>query len=197
MLQLTKLETKIANPLHNNAPKNGSTTVKIKVLDRPDVDHYRIIRLESLRESPLAFSDGYEDLMVRPREEFFSEVAPIGNPPESFVLGAYVEKNQLAGFVRFTRDKRSKSRHIGNIKAIYILPEFRGFGIGDKLVQELISKAKLCHGLEQVHVWVYFSKSNSAGFFQRMAFKSSGNTIKGAIKHQDLYIDSECMILSL
>ncbi len=168
--------------------------MKIKILAREDVAQYRSLRLESLKESPFAFSDSYGDINVRPIEEFHREIAPVGTPPEAFVLGAFNEKGIMVGFVRFRRDQRQKARHKSMVHSMYTTPELRGLGVGKQLMEDLFDKAAQLKGLEQIHLWVLHNGTSASGFYRKLGFKQQGPFIKQDLKIEDAYIDAEYMV---
>src|SRR6478672_7146327 len=83
----------------------------IRFLQQIDTVAYKELRLYSLKESPFSFSDSYEDQKNKNINDFQKEIIKIDNPLESFALGAFDDKNQLIGYVKFKRDSRSKARH--------------------------------------------------------------------------------------
>ena len=134
---------------------NNGVLYRLLVVD--DAQQYRNLRLRSYQESPFAFSESFEDESEKPIEAFEKELAILGNPPEWFVLGAFVEKDQLIGFVKFRRDLRSKARHKSMLHAMYVDPKFRGRGIGKQILLELFWPS-------ENDEWVRASSSMGASF---------------------------------
>ena len=168
--------------------------MKLKILDRENLPNYKNIRLESLKESPLAFSDSYNDLNASPDEEFHKELAIIGTPPEAFVLGAIDEKGKLQGFVRFKRDRRQKARHKSMVHSMYITPDYRGRGVGKLLMEEVVKRAKSLHGLEQIHLWVLHYGTSASGFYRKQGFEQQGPMVRKDLKAGHTYIDAEYLV---
>ena len=168
--------------------------MKLKVLDRDDVAHYKSIRLESLKESPFAFSDSYNDLNASPNEEFQKELAIVGNPPEAFVLAAVDDKGKIQGFVRFKRDQRQKARHKSMVHSMYITPEFRGRGVGKLMMENVIERAKSLRGLEQIHLWVLHHDSSASGFYRKLGFEQQGPLVRKDLKAGNIYVDAEYQV---
>lgn len=168
--------------------------VKIRLLQAADAAAFRQLRLLSFQESPLGFSESYEDESKRPLSDFEEEITPIGSPPTYYVLGAFLE-DQLVGFVKFKRDKRSKALHKSMVHAMYTKPELRNQGIGKLLMEELISRAEAMPGLEQIHLWVLHTDRSASGFYQRLGFIPQGPMVKKDLKVGDQYIDAEYLVL--
>lgn len=171
--------------------------VQIRVLQVEDAPAFRNLRLESFRESPLGFSESYEDEKERPLLDFEEEVIPVGDPPEYYILGAFNPAGNLIGFVKFKRDKRSKARHKSMVHAMYTKAEERNKGIGKWLMEEVIRRAQVMEGMEQIHLWVLHTDRTAAGFYQRLGFISQGPFVKKDLKVGDVYIDAEYMVLYL
>ena len=172
--------------------------VKFRTLEINDAEQFRNVRLKSYQESPFAFSESYEDEKNQPLNKFEEELIVRGAPPEWFVLGAFVEKEQLIGFVKFRRDLRSKGRHKAMIHAMYIDKNYRNLGIGKKILLELFEMASLLIGLEQIHLWVLHSavSTSASGFYSNLGFLSQG-IVKKDLLIQDTYVDAEYMVLYL
>ena len=169
----------------------------IRLLSERDAADYREMRLKSYKEAPLAFSESYEDDKNRSLNEFKSELMIQGNPPERFVLGAFLETEKLIGFVKFRRDLRSKARHKSMIHAMYTDLKYRNHGIGKKLIQDLLKRVRIMVGLEQIHLWVLHSDTSASDFYKKCGFESQGMLVKKDLKIEDIYVDAEYMVMYL
>lgn len=171
--------------------------MNIRLLQEADAEAYRALKLRALDESPEAFSDSYEDEVDAPLQMSRDTVRPVGDPPESFALGAFDDAELLIGAVTFRRDTRRKARHKAMVHVTYVDPSLRHEGVGRALVAELLERARRLVGLEQVHLWVLRSPSHSAaGFYERFGFQSQG-VVKRDLKIGSGYVDAEYMVLYL
>ena len=170
-----------------------------RILKEKDVSLYRQLRLKSYQTDPLSFSESYEDEVNKTDDDFITELQTIGDPPEWFVLGMFTELEELIGFVKFRRDMRSKARHKAMIHAMYIDPEFRNKGWGEKLMTALLEKAEKMEGLQQVHLWVLHAAgaASAASFYKDCGFESQGTRVKNDLKINDQYVDAEYMVMYL
>ncbi|MEM7373309.1 MAG: GNAT family N-acetyltransferase [Bacteroidota bacterium] len=168
--------------------------ITLRLLTPTDAAGFQALRLKSYQEAPFAFSESYEDEVVKHIDLFAQELNIVGDPPEWFVLGAFDSAGQLAGFVKFRRDRRSKGRHKSMIHAMYVDPVYRNQGIGHQLMQEVLTKAKTLQGLEQVHLWVLHAKTSAADFYAKLGFVSQG-IVKKDLKVEGKYVDAEYMVL--
>lgn len=166
----------------------------IKLLRASDVQSYKSLRLKSYKEAPLAFSESYEDESKKPLRNFEEELIIEGNPPEQFILGAFIGSNQLIGFVKFRRDKRSKARHKSMIHAMYVDQQYRRQGIGKLLIDQLLDHTKVIENLEQIHLWVLHSHTSASDFYKKCGFESQGTLVKKDLKINAIYVDAEYMV---
>lgn len=163
-------------------------------LNTEDIDSYKELKCFSLSESPMAFSDSYEDELNKTNSEYQSEIETIGLPFESFVLGVFSESKELIGFVKFKRDTRTKARHKASLHALYIKPKFREHGLGKKLVTELFKTIESLQGLEQIHLWVLISDTSVVNFYNKCGFIAQGAIVKNDLKIENRYVDAVYMV---
>ena len=168
--------------------------IQYRILDKEDLNQYQKLKLFSFKESPYAFSESYEDELRRDAKKLLQELNVVGEPPESFVLGAFDQESKLVGIVRFVRDQRSKARHKSMIKTMYILPEYRGKKIGRNMILNLFDRIDKIEGLEQIHLWVLHAKTNVSEFYKNCGFESQGTLVKRDLKIGDDYVDAEYLV---
>ena len=109
---------------------------------------------------------------------------------DKFVLGAFGDEGQLFGVVTFMRDTGMKTRHKGNIFGMYVVPEKRGTGLGRKLLEELIRRAREMEGIEQINLAVVSSNNNAKELYLSLGFEIYGQE-RNALKYEDQYYDDD------
>lgn len=168
--------------------------IETRFLDEKDAVIYRELRLRSYLDDPFSFSESYEDEVKRNENDFTNELKIIGKPEECFVLGMFIEKKGLVGFVKFRRDVRSKARHKAMLHAMYIDPKYRKLGLGKLLINDLMERITKIKGLEQIHLWVLNSGVSASQFYKKCGFESQGMMVKNDLKINDQYVDAEYMV---
>jgi ribosomal protein S18 acetylase RimI-like enzyme len=168
--------------------------MNIRFLDEDDKLIYREIRLSSLKETPFAFSDSYEDQVNKTLLDFQTEIKKISNPIESFTLGAFSNNNKLIGFVKFKRDNRSKARHRASLYSLYVEPRYRGQGIAKKLILELFKAIESITELKQLQLSTIITKDSLVEFYKSFGFQKMGGIIKKDLIIEDQYIDAIYMV---
>ena len=159
-----------------------------------DAEAWWTLRLRMLREEPGAFGSSYEDAIGRTPDEVATRHRQTVTDPDAFVLGAWGAT--LVGAVGFRRDSGLKMRHKGMIWGMYVAPEARGLGLGRRLLDAAVERARGMVGVEQVYLAA--TVGNSAA---RALYRSSGFVVYGveprALKLGDAYLDEELMTLAL
>lgn len=77
----------------------------IRILTEEDATIFQALRLRALHDNPEAFGSTYEESKDRPLTSVAERIRPEGNPPESFVLGAFDDSGTLIGLTGFFREK--------------------------------------------------------------------------------------------
>lgn len=115
---------------------------------------------------------------------------------DKFVLGAFNESGMLVGSVAFVREGGMKTSHKANVFGLYVAPEFRGKGIGKALMLELIRRAKLRDGVEQINLAVISENETAKNLYKSIGFEVFGVEHK-ALKYNGNYYDEDFMVLNL
>src|SRR5215204_5817168 len=96
---------------------------------------FRRVRLECLKKSPENLGTIYEDEAGKAKL-YFEELIE-KDSADVFFFGAFAGED-LIGIAGFVRGNRTKTRHRGEIAAMYVKPDFRGLKIGENLLRALI-----------------------------------------------------------
>lgn len=168
--------------------------VEIRPLTENDVEGYAELRLQGLQDHPEAFASSYEEEKDRPLEDLRTRLKT-WSTPENFVLGAWDGEN-LIGMVGFYREKHLKMQHKGVIWGMLVAPEGRGQGIGKKLMESAIERAKQLDGLEQINLTVEANNTAANQLYQSLGFEIYGVEIH-EMKIGEQYFNAHHMVKKL
>lgn len=165
--------------------------MELRILKPTDANNYRSIRLEALQDSPEAFASSYEEEKSRQVEKYMKSF----QSKDSFTIGAF-ENGKLFGIITLIKEPLFKLRHKANIVAMYVRPEKRGIGLGKYLLTEVIKKANILEGIEQINLTVVTKNETAKRLYSSMGFEVFG-TEKKALKYNNTYFDEAHMVLFL
>jgi ribosomal protein S18 acetylase RimI-like enzyme len=165
----------------------------VRLLNPSDAESHHALRLRGLKENPEAFGSSYEEEVDFPLEKIRSRIPESG---DNFVLGAFDDKNQLAGIATFRRETHLKSLHKGNVYGMYVAPESRGKGFGKALLTDLIQRVQAVQGVERINLDVVTTMEPARNLYLSHGFAIYGLE-KSALKHQGKYYDVEYLVLPL
>lgn len=168
-----------------------AVSVEIRTLSESDVELYRPLRLQALRDDPSSFGASYEEELNKPVEQIASRLAC---SDDGFVLGAFAP--ELVGVTGFYRRPGLKARHKGTIWGMYVLPDFRGRGFGKKLMLAAINRASQIDGIEALTLNVVTTNEAARSLYLALGFTTFG-TDYGALKLDGHYFDEDLMMLKL
>ncbi|MDR6549893.1 GNAT family N-acetyltransferase [Paenibacillus qinlingensis] len=165
----------------------------IRILDEQDAALYQALRLRALQVNPEAFGSTYEREVQFSLETVVERIKPT---KEKFVLGAFHDQDLLAGTVTFVRESGQKSAHKGNVFGMFVAEEGRGQGLGKLLMLELIRRAKLFEGVEQINLMVMSDNESAKKLYKSLGFEVYGVEYH-ALKYNGQYFDEDLMVLKL
>ncbi|PWK16817.1 cyclohexyl-isocyanide hydratase [Arcicella aurantiaca] len=122
------------------------------------------------------------------------EVFPSQDTFESFTLGAFSENGELLGTVGFKRDSFIKLKHRGLVFRMYVSEKAKGLGLGRKLLQALIERAKQGEGLRQIYLTLIATNQRAKNLYLSEGFELF-SLEKEAIKMaENEYVDEASMV---
>jgi RimJ/RimL family protein N-acetyltransferase len=169
--------------------------MNIKPLVSKDAEAYQRLRLQALRDFPLAFGASYEESV----DDLISAVAERiqkGNEIGDQVIGAFDEAGELVGVVGLRREQGLKFRHKGVIWGFFVRPDQQGKGLGRRLMEAILAKARSIEGLEQLKLVVAEDNPAAQKLYESFGFERFGLEPR-EIKVNGEYYNSAYMWLKL
>jgi RimJ/RimL family protein N-acetyltransferase len=159
-------------------------TLQIRRLSADDLETYRDIRLDALRDSPDAFGMAYEEAETRSDDEFRDLLSRLA------VFGAFIGGRQV-GLVAFARLEGLKHQHRGEMVSMYVRPEGRGQGVGLALITAVLDHAR--HHVLQLHLGVGAYNLPAIRLYEKAGFVAYG-TEPRALFVDGRFIDEHLMV---
>ena len=166
--------------------------VEIRELAPSDAEAFWHIRLEALESVPRAFGASPEEHRSMSVESVAKRLSP---GPGNFVLGAFVD-GRLSGTMGFARNSNRKDSHKGRVWGVYVKSAHRGAGIASRMLAELLRRASLLPGLEQVMLTVGVDQTAAHRLYSSAGFVVFGHE-RHALKLGDSYVDEDYMVFQI
>jgi RimJ/RimL family protein N-acetyltransferase len=163
------------------------------LLQPADAEALWTLRSEALEREPVSFGESAEEWRKTTVGTVAERLGSGGN--ESFVFGVFHD-SALVGMAGFRRLQNAKERHKGWIWGVYLAPEFRGRGLGRRLLLELLGAASGRPGLEAILLNVETPQLPARTLYLSLGFRSFGVEPR-ALRVDGRYIDEEHMVLEL
>lgn len=127
--------------------ENLSDSVLIRELGPNDFAEFYRVRLDGLQRHSSSFWESADEFSAKPKEEHLKRLAENLEATDRFLLGAF-SGDELLGMVGCSRESGVKGYHRGTIWGMYVMTEQQGMGLGRKLMDAAIEKARKIDGLE-------------------------------------------------
>lgn len=169
---------------------DARTAMEIRPLTEADADAFRAVRLTALRDTPEAFGSSYQEEIDQPREHFVARAAP---PEPSTTFGAFAG-TQLVGTAGLLVSNRLKERHKAYMWGVFVLADFRGQGVGRKLVQHVIDRA--AGNVRVLQCSVVTAQQATRRMYHKMGFVPYG-VERNALCIDGVFYDEELLAIDL
>ena len=159
----------------------------VRKLSAGDAAAFQALRLEGLLHHPCEFGTAYEEEADLPIGEIERRL------DEGEIYGAF-QGETLAAVASFRRYERAKKRHKAELFGVYVGQGFRGRGLGESVVREVIAAAR--GDVEQLLATVASVNLPAKALYAKLGFEVFGLEPR-AQKVGDRYYDQEHLVLML
>lgn len=133
-----------------------------------DWEKYKNIRLEALEKDSLAFGTSYEQASKKTDEEWKETL----EKSDRYLFFAKVN-DELVGMVAAYQEDGERLRHTAYVWGVYVREEFRGKGIGKKLMEVLLAELQK-NNVEKASLNVNTAQSNAIKLYESLGFQTIG-----------------------
>jgi ribosomal protein S18 acetylase RimI-like enzyme len=167
--------------------------ITIRKLTATDAPAYRRARLYCLQTFPGNFGSLYEDELNK-KKLFFEEC--LENPGcDSFIYGAFSPEGECVGLCGFVPEKRTRTKHRGEIIQMFVHEKYQRNNIGEKLLQSVITEALVSLQIEQITLGVVSENIAAITLYKKLGFKEYG-MLENYFKLPDKYIHQRFFVLA-
>lgn len=167
----------------------------IRELSPDDAEQFRNLRRQAVELSEGGFANALEDWDDKPLDKIRQMLAEERVSLNEFILGA-VEKGELIGMIGFFRPTKPKLGRKGHVWGTFILPQWRGEGVGGQLLDELIRRASRLPNLEQIQLTCINRNKNTVLLYQSRGFRIFARE-KSAVHIGNYFYDELYMSLDI
>jgi ribosomal protein S18 acetylase RimI-like enzyme len=130
---------------------------------------YRDFRLEALKKEPLAFGSSYNEEKSLSEEEWRKRI-------KNVVFAR--SKDELIGMIVYVRNNKVKTGHITNIYGVYVVKEYRGQGVGKKLMDSVLEQIQKSGDVVKISLTVNPEQKAAVKLYQNYGFEVVGHLKK-------------------
>ena len=143
--------------------------IKIEKLGADRWQDYRDLRLEALQSEPLAYASSYEEEKSYPEAVWRDRI--------NNALFA-IENDKPVGMAVVFRNTLTKTNHVCEIYAVYVRREYRGQGIGKKMIEAALAEIQNLKGVTKVKIGVNPAQKAAGHIYRKYGFKAVGQLKK-------------------
>lgn len=149
----------------------------IRRIRKGEAQLYKTVRLESLKQSPEAFSTSYESALTRTPESWENQTnnSAVGSDRSTFIV---LKEKEPIGIAALYRD--NKNNIVGELLQVWIAPQTRGSGLAQELLQTVFQWARK-NGFRKIQAEVMASNEQALRFYEKNGFKimAKSSTLAG------------------
>jgi len=139
---------------------------------------YRKLRLKALQTDPLAFFGSYEIEKAKPAKFWQKGLGDSLKEKPIVWLFAKSASGKPMGMIGVLFSQRPKTKHVAHIISLYVKENYRGNGIGKKLIEAILEKIKTHRDVRKVKVTAISSQETAIGLYKSLGFKKVGKLNK-------------------
>ena len=161
--------------------------MEIVQLASDDWELYRDLRLRAVEDNPQSFLSTPDEVMAKEEKVWREQLAN---------MWFAVVGGKLVGMIGAIRTGRAKDNHFFDVVSFFVLPEFRGKGVGRALLKHVIELAKANPEIVKLRLGVTTTQTGAIELYKSLGFEKIGHS-KMSCKVGDEFFDEDFMELYL
>ena len=149
--------------------------VRLRRVVEDDWQLLRDVRLEMLRDAPLAYLETLADAEPRTEAEWrFRSNRGSAGPTELALAAEDPERpDRWVGYLACFVDSPGQ----GHVVSVYVAPGQRGTGLAGRMLDGVVDWARGEAGLDRLHLYVHEHNPRARAFYRRYGFTETGGTM--------------------
>jgi len=160
----------------------------VRRIEADEWEPFRRLRLEALKDSPLAFVEQYKESLDEP-EEFWRNRVHRGATDEDRATYVAVHDGRFIGKASCFVDPEITIGRAAHMFGVYVTPIARGTGVAEAVVRAALRWAYEEVGADRVRLFVMETNERAAAFYRRLGFERTGHTM--AYPPEPSYLEHE------
>jgi len=137
-------------------------------------EEYKNIKIASIENEPLAFSESLEKLKNKTDEEWRKELSEL-DVDKGILIFIENEDNKLIGFAGAHVHSNPRLAHNAFLSNLYVYPELRKQGLGTQLIEERMKVLKEEYPeVSNLHCEIVTTQTSSIEIHKKLGFIISG-----------------------
>jgi ribosomal protein S18 acetylase RimI-like enzyme len=140
--------------------------VQVRKLGPSDAQAFQAVRLQALREDPIAFASSYEE----ERDLSLATIAErLVATDDRAIVGAF-DGPLLVGLAAWHREEMRKLQHKGFVWGVFVKESHRGQGLARRLLEAVIALARRADGILLLNLTAYADNRRAIALYESLGF---------------------------
>lgn len=140
--------------------------VNLRKLGPSDAEAFQAVRLQALREDPIAFASSYEEERDLPLATIAERLVATD---DRAIVGAF-DGPLLVGLAAWHREEMRKLQHKGFVWGVFVKDSHRGQGLARRLLEAVIALARRADGILLLNLTAYADNRRAIALYESLGF---------------------------
>ena len=140
--------------------------VNVRKLGPSDAEAFQAVRLQALREDPIAFASSYEEERDLPLATIAERLVATD---DRAIVGAF-DGPLLVGLAAWHREEMRKLQHKGFVWGVFVKDSHRGQGLARRLLEAVIALARRADGILLLNLTAYADNRRAIALYESLGF---------------------------
>ena len=140
--------------------------VNVRKLGPSDAAAFQAVRLQALREDPIAFASSYEEERDLPLDTIAERLVATD---DRAIVGAF-DGPLLVGLAAWHREEMRKLQHKGFVWGVFVKESHRGQGLARRLLEAVIALARRADGILLLILTAYADNRRAIALYESLGF---------------------------